>query len=112
MDERFAKLTDRKHTNRKLTGEQQAQNQKNKEKEAVFDSPWQAKTFAMAVKLNEANVFSWSEWADEFSQQIAEHEKHSVIETSDDYYCLWQSALEQLVERKTKAILPGSPPKQ
>lgn len=104
MDERFIKLTERKLPDQKPNGQQNAKTQNSKESEAVFDSPWQAKTFAMAVKLNEAKIFSWSEWADEFSQQIAEHEKHSVIETSDDYYRLWQSALEHLVERKTKSM--------
>ena len=76
MDERFIKLTERKLPDQKPNGQQNAITQNSKESEAVFDSPWQAKTFAMAVKLNEAKIFSWSEWADEFSQQIAEHEKH------------------------------------
>ena len=30
----------------------------------VFAEPWEAQAFAMAVKLNEAGVFQWSEWAD------------------------------------------------
>jgi len=67
----------------------------------VFDAPWQAKTFAMAVKLNESGIFSWTEWADCLSKNIAEFEKHSQINTSDDYYKLWQSALEKLVAEKT-----------
>lgn len=71
--------------------------------EPVFDSPWQAKTFAMAVKLNESGVFSWSEWATTLSEQIAAFEQHSPIANSDDYYKLWQSALEKLVTEKTGA---------
>ncbi len=69
--------------------------------EPVFDSPWQAKTFAMAVKLNESGVFTWSEWAEALSTTIAEFEIHSEIKTSDDYYKLWQSTLESLVASKT-----------
>ncbi len=70
--------------------------------EPVFASPWQAKTFAMAVQLNESGVFTWSEWADELSTHIAEFEKSSSIVDSDQYYTLWQSALETLLSRKGK----------
>lgn len=67
----------------------------------VFDAPWQAKSFAMAVRLNESGVFSWTEWADRLSDHIAEFEKHSTISNSDEYYTLWQTALESLVVEKT-----------
>ena len=30
----------------------------------VFNEPWQAQAFAMAVTLHEAGYFSWSEWSD------------------------------------------------
>ncbi len=69
--------------------------------EPVFDAPWQAKAFAMTVKLNESGVFTWTEWADRLSKHIAEFETHSKINNSDDYYTLWQSALESLVDEKT-----------
>jgi len=68
----------------------------------VFDSPWQAKTFAMAVKLNESGVFTWTEWADELSAHIRAFEKHNNIKNNDDYYELWQTALESLVSRKVR----------
>lgn len=67
----------------------------------VFDAPWQARSFAMAVKLNESGVFTWTEWADHLSTHIAEFEKHREISNSDDYYTLWQSTLESLVALKT-----------
>ena len=67
----------------------------------VFDAPWQAKSFAMAVQLNESGVFTWTEWADRLSDHIAEFETHSTISSSDDYYTLWQTALESLVTEKT-----------
>lgn len=69
--------------------------------ELIFDSPWQAKAFAMAVKLNESGVFTWSEWAECLSTHIAAFEAHSEITNSDDYYTLWQDALESLVADKT-----------
>jgi len=80
---------------------QQFEKQPTKGGEPVFDAPWQAKTFAMAVKLHESGVFSWTEWADALSVNIAEFERHSQISSSDDYYKLWQSTLEKLVAKKT-----------
>ena len=68
--------------------------------EPVFAAPWQARTFALAIQCHEQGVFTWTEWADELSQQIAEFEKKSAIISGDDYYTLWQSALEKLVDRK------------
>jgi len=58
----------------------------------VFDAPWQAKTFVMAVKLNESGVFTWTEWADELS----------ALKNNDDYYTLWQTTLESLVNKKVR----------
>ena len=69
--------------------------------ELVFEAPWQARTFAMAVRLNEAGVFTWKEWATRFAAAIADHEREQVIEDSDTYYRLWQDTLEQLVNELT-----------
>ena len=80
---------------------QQFEKQPTDNGELVFDSPWRAKTFAMAVKLNESGVFTWPEWSDALSISIAEFEIHSEIQTSDDYYKLWQSTLESLVASRT-----------
>ena len=63
------------------------------EQQPVFDEPWQAQAFAMAVKLNEAGVFTWNEWAETLGQEIAQHRDQS-------YYECWLAALEALVERK------------
>jgi nitrile hydratase accessory protein len=68
--------------------------------EPVFDSPWQARSFAMAVKLHEAGLFTWKEWADRFARVIADQERVAPIETSNDYYTLWLKTLEQLVAER------------
>ena len=73
--------------------------------EPVFAAPWQAKTFAMAVQLHESGVFTWVEWADELSAHIADFEKSSTIVDGNQYYMLWQGALEALVERKCHLIV-------
>ena len=68
--------------------------------EPVFDSPWQARTFAMTLQLYEAGLFSWSEWADILSGNIAEHELTHPVQGSDDYYTLWQTSLEEILVSK------------
>ena len=61
-----------------------------------FDAPWQARAFALAVRLNESGHLDWSQWARHFSDRIREHERHGSIESSDDYYRLWLDNLEAL----------------
>jgi len=78
---------------------QASNNLANKDGELTFDSPWHAKTFAMAVKLHETGLFTWTEWADELSKHIKAFETHSKIESNDDYYKLWQTTLESLVQK-------------
>lgn len=59
----------------------------------VFAEPWQAQAFAMVVKLNEAGLFTWSEWAAALGAEIAAHPDIA-------YYECWLAALETLAERK------------
>jgi hypothetical protein len=35
----------------------------------VFNQPWEAKAFALAVRLSEAGHFTWPEWVRIFSQK-------------------------------------------
>ena len=69
--------------------------------ELVFAAPWQARTFAMAVQLNQSGLFEWKEWAALLSRNIAEFEKRNAIKDSNAYYRLWQETLEQIVGEKT-----------
>ncbi len=59
----------------------------------IFAEPWEAQAFAMAVKLHEAGVFSWTEWAETLGSEINAHPGHP-------YYVCWLAALERLVEAK------------
>ena len=59
----------------------------------VFAEPWEAQAFAMAVKLNDAGVFTWSEWAETLGAEIR-------AEPDRGYYGSWLAALERLVEAK------------
>ena len=59
----------------------------------VFAEPWEAQAFAMAVKLNEAGVFGWGEWAETLGAELKAHPQRP-------YYESWLAALETLVEAK------------
>jgi nitrile hydratase accessory protein len=58
----------------------------------VFSEPWEAQAFAMAVKLHEKGVFTWSEWAETLGAEI----KRGGL----SYYEHWLAALETIAERK------------
>lgn len=59
----------------------------------MFAEPWEAQAFAMAVKLNEAGHFTWTEWAETLGAEIHAHPHQG-------YYESWLEALEHLVEAK------------
>ena len=64
---------------------------------AVFVEPWQAQAFAMAVKLHEAGLFTWVEWADALAAEIR---ANPALDDGVHYYEHWLSALEKLVAAK------------
>ena len=37
----------------------------------VFQSPWEAKAFAMVVHLSESGCFSWAEWVERLAAHLA-----------------------------------------
>ena len=65
----------------------------------VFASPWQAQIFSLVVGLHESGCFSWNEWAEALSREIAEDSSggadgvmtHEEIDPSDSYYGLWSA---------------------
>ena len=59
----------------------------------VFAEPWEAQAFAMAVKLNEAGVFNWGEWAEMLGAELK-------AAPARPYYESWLAALERLVTAK------------
>ena len=66
----------------------------------VFKEPWEAAAFAMAVRLSEAGKFTWSEWVDCLSAEIAAARRRGDPDLGDRYYEHWLSALEKLVIAK------------
>ncbi len=65
----------------------------------VFAEPWEAQAFAMAVKLNEAGVFGWTEWAETLGAELRATPERP-------YYECWLAALEKLVEAKGVITAP------
>jgi nitrile hydratase accessory protein len=63
----------------------------------VFNSPWEAKVFAVIVSLHQQGHFAWTEWAETISDEI-ENDKGRRPETP--YYELWLRAAERIIEAK------------
>ena len=66
----------------------------------VFNEPWQAQIFAMAVRLHESGQFSWAEWAEHLGAEIKAAQAAGDPDLGDTYYNHWLRALEHLVAEK------------
>ena len=63
----------------------------------MFEAPWQAQAFALAVKLSEEGHFTWKEWAATLADELAEAEARGEPDDGTRYYHHWVAALERLV---------------
>lgn len=66
----------------------------------VFNEPWEAHAFALAVRLSEAGCFSWSEWAAALSKEIRAAQSRGDPDLGPSYYPHWLNALERLCVEK------------
>lgn len=66
----------------------------------VFKEPWEAKAFAMVLRLHERGLFTWPEWAGALSQEIRAAQASGAADLGDSYYQHWLRALESMVARK------------
>jgi nitrile hydratase accessory protein len=64
----------------------------------VFNEPWEARAFAMTVALHERGLFTWPQWAEALSRQIALARADGDADLGDTYYQHWLRALESLVK--------------
>lgn len=71
--------------------------------EPVFQAPWHAQAFALAVYLNERGVFEWSEWTEVFGAVLSENGLTKELDGGDDYFLAWVAALEQICATKDVA---------
>jgi nitrile hydratase accessory protein len=59
----------------------------------VFAEPWQAQAFALAVRLNAEGAFTWPQWAEALSRELA----RDPTDDGSRYYQHWVAALEKLI---------------
>ncbi|WP_054162732.1 nitrile hydratase accessory protein [Rhodopseudomonas sp. AAP120] len=69
--------------------------------ETKFDEPWEARAFAIIVRLAQDGHFEWSEWVECFSGEVA---ADTAIEAAGgvprSYYEQWLDAAEKLMIAK------------
>lgn len=65
--------------------------------ERVFAAPWEAQAFGLALKLHEAGLFAWSEWAQTLAAVIKEAKACGDPDLGDTYYLHWVKALERIL---------------
>jgi nitrile hydratase accessory protein len=66
----------------------------------IFSQPWEAKAFALAVRLSEAGYFTWPEWVKIFSREIKSAQEQGDPDLGDTYYRHWLNALERICTAK------------
>lgn len=69
----------------------------------VFREPWEAHAFAMAVRLHERGLFTWSQWAATLAEEIERAQDSGDPDVGDTYYDHWLAALERLVAEQGAA---------
>ena len=66
----------------------------------MFAEPWQASSFALAVRLRAQGYFTWTEWCAAMNRQIELAQRAGDPDLGDTYYHHWLAALESLVVEK------------
>ena len=66
----------------------------------VFNEPWEAQAFTLAVHLSEGGLFTWSEWAAILGQEIKAAQERGDPDKGNTYYHHWLNALEQICKQK------------
>lgn len=65
--------------------------------ELVFQAPWQARAFGLAIALNEKELYEWREFSAELAATIAAAEQNN---DPSNYYARWAASLAELVIAK------------
>ena len=66
----------------------------------IFRAPWEAQAFGLAVALHEGGLFTWREWTERLSVEIAAMTTRGERDDGSRYYEPWLAALERLVTDK------------
>ena len=73
----------------------------------VFQEPWQAHAFALAVRLSEAGCFTWKEWVAALIREIRAAQERGEPDLGDTYYHHWLRAVERLCVEKGLVVGPA-----
>lgn len=68
--------------------------------ELLFEAPWEARAFGMAVSLAEAGCFTWDEFRASLIEAIGDWESQAAPGASYRYYDCWLRALGSVVTAK------------
>jgi nitrile hydratase accessory protein len=71
--------------------------------EHVFSAPWEARAFAIALKLSESGLFTWDEFRDRLIAEVRASDRVRARDgTSDhgEYYEHFLRALERMLAEK------------
>jgi nitrile hydratase accessory protein len=66
----------------------------------VFRAPWEAQAFGLTLTLFERGCFTWKEWTDHLSGEIASARERGEFDDGSRYYEYWLAALEKLAAEK------------
>ena len=66
----------------------------------VFNQPWEAQAFAIAMALHEQGLFEWSEWSEMLGEEITRAQNLGDPDTGATYYSHWMQTLERMVSEK------------
>jgi nitrile hydratase accessory protein len=67
------------------------------ERRPIFNEPWEAQAFAIAVALQRRGLFTREEWAAALGEEISNAQARGDPDTGDTYYRHWLAAVERLV---------------
>jgi nitrile hydratase accessory protein len=73
------------------------------DRDHVFSAPWEARAFALALKLSESGHFTWDEFRQRLMAEVGASDRIRARDgTSDqgEYYEHFLRALEKLLEEK------------
>ena len=66
----------------------------------VFAKPWVAQVFAIVIELHRHGLFSWADWTERLSTQIALVRERGEADLGDTYYQHWLTTLELMLYDK------------
>ena len=66
----------------------------------VFRAPWEAQAFGLTLTLFERGCFTWKEWTEHLSAEIASARERGEVDDGSRYYEYWLTALEKLAAEK------------